>query len=62
MFSQVQVYISVGAADCDMSDLWSECSDTSYMSDIEDNFHSLNIDISNGSPIDNENNIGTRSY
>ena len=38
-----------------MSDLWSECSDTSYMSDIEDNFHSLNIDISNGSPIDNEN-------
>ena len=38
-----------------MSDLLSECSDTSYMSDIEDNFHSLNIDISNGSPIDNDN-------
>ena len=35
-----------------MSDLWSECSDTSNISDFEEEFHSLNIDISNGPPID----------
>ena len=32
----------------------SECSDISYISDIEEDFHSLNIDISNGPPIDIE--------
>ena len=31
-----------------------ECSGTSYISDIEQDFHSLNIDISNGPPIDIE--------
>ena len=35
-----------------MSDLLSECSETSFISDFEDEFHSLNIDISNGPPID----------
>ena len=33
----------------------SECSETSFISDFEDKFHSLNIDISNGHPIDIEN-------
>ena len=42
-------------ADCDMSDLNSECSDTSYVSDLEDEFNSLNIDISNGPPINIDN-------
>ena len=32
-----------------------ECSDTSYISDFEDEFHSLNIDISNGPPINIDN-------
>ena len=35
-----------------MSDLCSECSETSYMSDIEEDVKSINFDISNGSPID----------
>ena len=35
-----------------MSDLLSECSEISFISDFEDEFHSLNIDISNGPPID----------
>ena len=52
MFIQVQLSLSVGTADSDMTDLLSECSDTSYMSDLEEDFHSLNIDISNGPPID----------
>ena len=38
-----------------MSDVLSECSDTSYISDFEDEFHSLNIDISNGPPINIDN-------
>ena len=38
-----------------MSDLGSECSDTSDVSDFEEEFHSLKIDISNGSPINTEN-------
>ena len=33
----------------------SECSEISFISDFEDEFHSLNIDISNGPPIDIEN-------
>ena len=52
MFIQVRLSLSVGTADGDMSDLWSECSDTSNISDFEEEFHSLNIDISNGPPID----------
>ena len=52
VFIQVRLSLSVGTADGDMTDLLSECSDTSYMSDLEEEFHSLNIDISNGPPID----------
>ena len=55
MIIQVQLSLSVGTADSDMTDLLSECSDTSYMSDLEDEFNSLNIDISNGPPIDIDN-------
>ena len=52
MFSQVSLSPFVGTADGDMSDLLSECSETSCISDFEEEFHSLNIDISNGPPID----------
>ena len=52
MFIQVRLSLSVGTADGDMTDLLSECSDTSYMSDLEEEFNSLNIDILNGPPID----------
>ena len=38
-----------------MFDLGSECSDTSDVSDFEDEFHSLNIDMYNGFPINTEN-------
>ena len=38
-------------ADQELSDLLSECSDVSFLSDL-DEFQSINIDISNGSPID----------
>ena len=38
-----------------MSDLLSECSDTSYISDFDEEFRSLKIDISNGPPINIEN-------
>ena len=55
MFNQVQLSFLFGAADCNMSDLGSECSDTSDVSDFEEEFHSLKIDISNGSPINTEN-------
>ena len=55
MFCQVGLSLSVGMADCNMSDLNSECSDTSYVSDLEDEFNSLNIDISNGPPINIDN-------
>ena len=55
MFNQVKLSLSIGANDCDMSDLLSVCSDTSYISDFDDEFHSLKIDISNGPPIDIEN-------
>ena len=55
MFIQVRLSLSVGTADGDMTDLLSECSDTSYMSELEEEFNSLNIDISNGPPIDIDN-------
>jgi hypothetical protein len=55
VFIQVQLSLLVGRADGDMTDLLGECSNTSYMSDLEDEFHSLNIDISNGPPIDIDN-------
>ena len=38
-----------------MSDLLSECSDSGYMSEIDDEVRSINIDISNGPPIDIKN-------
>ena len=38
--------------DEDVSDLFSEVSDTSYISDIDNRPNSFNYDISNGSPID----------
>ena len=41
--------------DYDISDVLSECSDTSNISDFDEDSHSLNIDISNGAPIDIEN-------
>ena len=57
MFSQVVLSLSplFGEDDCDISDLISECSDTSHISEFEDDFHSLNIDISNGPPINTDN-------
>ena len=55
MFNQAQLVPSVGSADDDISDLLSECSNTSNISDFEDDFNSINIDISNGSPIDTNN-------
>ena len=51
MFNQVQLLLSIGTDDCSMSDLMSECSDFSDISDFETECSSLNIDISNGSPI-----------
>ena len=42
-------------ADGDMSDVLSECSDTSCFSDFDTKFQSLNIDISNGPPINIDN-------
>ena len=51
MFNQINI-IPVGLADCDYSDLLSECSETSNISDFEEDINSINIDISNGSPID----------
>jgi hypothetical protein len=38
-----------------MSDLLSECSDISYISDLDFETNSINFDLSNGSPIDNDN-------
>ena len=54
MFNQARLSPSVGTADGDISDLLSECSDVSYLSDFEDECNSLTIDISNGAPIDTE--------
>ena len=55
MFNRVGFALLVGTADNDISDLLSECSDTSHISDFDEEFHSLNIDISNGPPIDIDN-------
>ena len=52
VFNQVFSSLFAGIADSDISDLCSECSETSYMSDIEEDINSINFDISNGSPID----------
>ena len=38
-----------------MSDCSSECSDTSHISDFDDQCKSLNFDFSNGSPVDTNN-------
>ena len=42
-------------ADEFLSDCSSICSDCSYQSDLDDQCKSLNFDLSNGSPINNEN-------
>ena len=42
-------------ADIEMSDVLSECSDIGFISDFEDDFQSLNIDLSNGPPINVDN-------
>ena len=55
VFNWVLLLLLVGTADIDMSDLLSECSDSGYLSDIEEQVNSLNIDISNGPPIDTNN-------
>ena len=55
MFNQAIISLLVGTADCDLSDVLSDCSDISFLSDFEDDCHSLNIDISNGPPIDVDN-------
>ena len=55
VFNQVWLLLLVGTADSGISDLLRECSDTSFISDFEEEFHSLNIDISNGPPIDIDN-------
>ena len=39
-------------ADIEMSDVLSECSDIGFISDFGDDFQTLNIDLSNGPPID----------
>ena len=38
-----------------MSDLLSECSNISYISDLDFETNSISFDLSNGSPIDNDN-------
>ena len=52
MLNQVQESLTV---DIDMSDLLSEFSFGGYMSEIDDEAKSINIDISNGPPIDIKN-------
>ena len=46
-------------ADDDISDVLSECSDISYLSDYDDDLEqesqSINFDLSNGSPVDSTN-------
>ena len=55
MFNQVQESLAIGAVDVDISDLLSECGDDGYLSDVEEEVNSINIDISNGPPIDLQN-------
>ena len=45
----------MGTVDADISDLLSECSDSDYLSDFEEEVNSVNFDISNGPPINIEN-------
>ena len=55
VFYQVLLLLSIGAADESLSDCSSECSESSQLSDFEDECKSFNFDLSNGSPIDNDN-------
>ena len=41
--------------DIDLSDLGSDVSDISYISDLDDECQSFNYDLSNGSPIETSN-------
>ena len=41
--------------DIDFSDVCSDVSDTSYISDLDDEWQSYNYDLTNGSPINNDN-------
>ena len=47
--------------DGDMSDIGSDVSDLSYISDLDDEHQSVNYDLSNGSPI-NSNNFYSLQY
>ena len=42
-------------SDDGLSDLMSDCSEASFLSDFENECNSCNYDLSNGSPIDSEN-------
>ena len=55
MFNQAVISLLVGTADCDLSGVLSDCSEVSFLSDFDDESQSLNIDISNGPPIDVDN-------
>ena len=55
VFNQFISSLFAGIADSDISDLWSESSETKYISDIKEDVNSINFDISNGSPIDIDN-------
>ena len=56
MFNFAKLLLSIGdLADESWSDCSSECSETSHVSDFDDQCKSLNFDLSNGSPIDTEN-------
>ena len=52
MFSQSVLSLSCKLNDDSLSDISSECSDLSYISDLEDECKSVNYNLSNGSPID----------
>ena len=56
MFNFAKLLLLIGdLADDSMSDCSSECSEASYMSDLDDHSKSINFDFSNGSPIDKNN-------
>ena len=56
MFDFAKLLLSIGdLADESLSDCSSVCSESSHISDFDDNCKSLNFDLSNGSPIDIEN-------
>ena len=46
---------AVGAAEDDLSGAWSDISDVSYQSDIDNEHFSVNFDLSNGAPFDTNN-------